>query len=164
MLALILATMLTSQTGVEAPRPGIPESLARERAETIGALRYELAFTIPSDITERVLGRVAVRFTLSAPRRIVLDFAQPRDNVRSVRAGTRDVAFQFADGHLTIPAEATSAGENELLIEFVAGNEPLNRDREFLYTLFVPARAHLAFPCLDQPDLKARYTLSLDVP
>ena len=164
MLAFILATMLTSQTGVEAPRPGIPESLARERAETIGALRYELAFTIPSDITERVLGRVAVRFTLSAPHRIVLDFAQPRDHVRSVRAGTRDVDFQFANGHLTIPAEATSAGENEVLIEFVAGNEPLNRDREFLYTLFVPARAHLAFPCFDQPDLKGRYTLSLDVP
>jgi aminopeptidase N len=164
MLAFILATMLTSQRGVEALRPGIPESLARERAETIGALRYELAFTIPSDISERVLGRVAVRFTLSAPRRIVLDFAQPRDHVRSVRAGTRDVAFQFANSHLTIPAEATSAGENELLIEFVAGNEPLNRDREFLYTLFVPARAHLAFPCFDQPDLKGRYTLSLDVP
>ena len=40
----------------------------------------------------------------------------------------------------------------------------LNRDGEFLYTLFVPARAHLAFPCFDQPDLKARYTLTLDVP
>ena len=28
----------------------------------------------------------------------------------------------------------------------------------------MPARAHLAFPCFDQPDLKARWTLSLDVP
>ena len=51
-----------------------------------------------------------------------------------------------------------------MAIEFVAGDEPLNRDREFLYTLFVPARAHRAFPCLDQPDLKARYTLTLEVP
>ena len=38
------------------------------------------------------------------------------------------------------------------------------RDDDFLYTLFVPARAHRAFPCFDQPDLKGRYTLSLDVP
>ena len=30
--------------------------------------------------------------------------------------------------------------------------------------MFVPARAHLAFPCFDQPDLKARWTLALDVP
>jgi aminopeptidase N len=33
-----------------------------------------------------------------------------------------------------------------------------------LYTIFVPARAHEAFPCFDQPDLKARWTLALDVP
>ena len=41
---------------------------------------------------------------------------------------------------------------------------PLNRNDDFLYTIFVPARAHEAFPCFDQPDLKARWTLELDVP
>ena len=40
----------------------------------------------------------------------------------------------------------------------------MNRNEEFLYTLFVPARARLTFPCFDQPDLKARYTLTLEVP
>src|SRR6185295_12569421 len=40
----------------------------------------------------------------------------------------------------------------------------LNRNDEFLYTLFVPARASLAMPCLDQLDLKARWTLALDIP
>jgi aminopeptidase N len=164
MLALLLATMMTSQSGTELPGPGIPDSLARERAETIRALRYELAFTIPSGVQERIQGRAVVRFTLRAPHRVVLDFAQPRDHVRSVRVGANDVAFDFTDGHLTIPSEATRAGENEIAIDFVAGNEPLNRDGEFLYTLFVPARAHLAFPCFDQPDLKGRYTLTLDVP
>jgi aminopeptidase N len=53
---------------------------------------------------------------------------------------------------------------NELAIEFTAGNDALNRNAEFLYSLFVPARAHLAFPCFDQPDLKARFSLTLDVP
>ena len=33
-----------------------------------------------------------------------------------------------------------------------------------MYPLFVPARARLAFPCFDQPDIKARYALTLDVP
>jgi aminopeptidase N len=40
----------------------------------------------------------------------------------------------------------------------------LNRNPDFMYTLFVPARAHLAFPCFDQPDLKARFALELNVP
>ena len=47
---------------------------------------------------------------------------------------------------------------------FRAGDQSLNRNPDFLYSLFVPARAHLAFPCFDQPDLKARYTLELAVP
>src|SRR5438477_389070 len=42
-------------------------------------------------------------------------------------------------------------------------NGPLNRNDDFLYTIFVPARAHEAFPCFDQPDLKARWTLALEV-
>lgn len=164
MLSLLLATMLSAQTGATLPGPGISETLARERAVAIRGLRYELAVTVPADRRDPVEARVVVRFTLAAPHRIVLDFAQPRDRVRHVRAGGRDVAFVTGNGHLTIPAEATRAGENEIAIEFLAGDEALNRNDEFLYTLFVPARAHRTFPCFDQPDLKARYTLTLDVP
>src|SRR6185436_15278665 len=51
-----------------------------------------------------------------------------------------------------------------ITLRFEAGSAALNRNPEFMYTLFVPARARLAFPCFDQPDLKARYTLSLDIP
>ena len=40
----------------------------------------------------------------------------------------------------------------------------LNRSEEYLYTLFVPDRASTAFPCFDQPDIKARFDLKLDVP
>lgn len=40
----------------------------------------------------------------------------------------------------------------------------LNRNGEYLYTLFVPDRASTAFPCFDQPDIKGRFTLTLDIP
>ena len=35
---------------------------------------------------------------------------------------------------------------------------------EYLYTLFVPSDASTVFPCFDQPDLKARFTLNLTAP
>jgi aminopeptidase N len=42
------------------------------------------------------------------------------------------------------------------------------RDRQdgaqYLYSLFVPADASSAFPCFDQPDLKARFSLALQMP
>ena len=164
MLPLILATALASQPGADPPGRGVPETLARERAGAIRSLRYELAFIVPADVSLPVQGRALLRFALAAPHRVVLDFAQPRDRIRSVRAGGVELPVTFEDGHLMVPAQATRAGENEIAVEFVAGDEPFNRDTEFLYTLFVPARAHRAFPCFDQPDLKARYTLTLDVP
>src|SRR3954468_19829280 len=36
--------------------------------------------------------------------------------------------------------------------------------KEYIYTLFVPMDASMAFPCFDQPDLKGRFTLSLVIP
>jgi len=63
-----------------------------------------------------------------------------------------------------LPPAAMQAGENRVAIAFDAGDAPLNRNDDFLYTIFVPARAHEAFPCFDQPDVKARWTLTLDVP
>src|SRR5918999_5597101 len=164
MLSLFLAVTLANQTGSIPPGRGIPETLARERAAAIRALRYDLSFIVPAEVGEPVQGRAIVRFTLAAPQRVVFDFAQPPDRIRRLRAGGAALTPLFQDGHLVVPASATKAGENEIVIEFLAGNDPFNRDREFLYTLFVPARAHRAFPCFDQPDLKARYTLSLDVP
>src|SRR5689334_15658502 len=111
---------------------GVPQPLAEERAAHIRSLRYELEFRIPAAKTEPVRGRETVRFTLAGPREIVLDFEQPREKILSV-----DATFEFANGHITIPASATKAGENAIRIEFLAGDEALNRNDEHLYTLFV---------------------------
>jgi aminopeptidase N len=158
MLSLILLASLAL------PGAGIPEALAKERAAAISSVRYELEFRIPEARTEPIRGREVVRFRLAQPHRVVLDFAQPRERVLSVSRAGRPIEFTFASGHLVIDAAHTTAGENALTMEFLAGDDSLNRHEEFLYTLFVPARAHLAFPSFDQPDVKARYTLTLDVP
>src|SRR5262245_29235952 len=126
MLSLILATTLMSQGGSEPmPAPGIPETLARERAESIRDLRYELAFVIPAEPRSPVQGQVTIRFSLIARRRVVLDFAQPPDRVRGVKVAGTTVRPTVANGHLVIPADALRAGENEVVIDFIAGDEPL---------------------------------------
>ena len=163
-IALLLCALAPFAAAAVAPGPGVPETLATERAAAVRALRYELSFRIPESKAEPVRGMETVRFELDEPRAVALDFAQPRDRILSLRAAGKPVAFDFADGHILVPAAATRAGENAFHIEFVAGDESLNRNPDFLYTLFVPARARYAFPCFDQPSLKARYALTLDIP
>jgi aminopeptidase N len=166
MLGFMVALSLlgaSSQPPVE-PGSGVSETLAQERAAAIKDLKYELSFTIPAERQAQVRGRSLVRFTLESARRLVFDFAQPADRLLAVRAAGRTIPATVRDGHIVIPAEMTRAGANEIEFEFTAGDDALNRNDEFLYTLFVPARARLAFPCFDQPDLKARYRLTLVTP
>ncbi len=147
------------------PVPGISLELATRRARTIEDLRYDLSLDIPSEASEPISGRAALRFTLtetSGP--LVLDFAPGGDFLTSVTTGGTPSRFRAANGHILIPTDELVHGENTVEIVFRAGDASLNRNPEFMYTLFVPARAHLAFPCFDQPDLKARYTLELEVP
>jgi aminopeptidase N len=162
MITLALAMTLAAVT--TPPEPGVSEALARERAGAITDLRYQVTFVIPAERNAPVRGSVTVRFALAAPQRIVLDFPQPRASVQAVRVAGTPVEAAFQNGHIVIDAVQARAGLNEVTVDFTAGDESLNRNDEFLYTLFVPARARYAFPCFDQPDLKGRYTLTLDVP
>jgi aminopeptidase N len=63
-----------------------------------------------------------------------------------------------------IPAARLRRGENTVRIDFRAGDAPLNRSDDLLYTWFVPANARRSIPCFDQPDLKGRWTLTLEHP
>ena len=146
------------------PGPGIPLTLAEERARRVSDLRYELHFSIAAEPSSTIAARVAITFALKdAGRPLALDFTPPK-GVRGVRTPAKPIPYTIVPDHIVLPAEALQEGRNEILIDFVAGPEALNRNPEFLYSLFVPARAHLTFPCFDQPDLKARWTLGLEVP
>lgn len=167
LLLAVVAGCRNSQPaqGASDPEPGVSLALAGERAQTIQNLRYELSFIVPAVQTEAVTGRATIRFVSKNPSRpLVLDFAGGADAVQSVAAGAKPSAFRVVNNHIVVPANELTAGENVVEISFRAGDSPLNRNPEFLYTIFVPARAHEAFPCFDQPDLKARYTLELSVP
>lgn len=144
---------------------GVSWALAERRAELLSDLRYDLQLTIPDSLGERIRGRVTLTFQMKeAGEPIVVDFVEPRESVLSARANLEAVAFDVVNDHIVIPAEDLVVGTNSIEIEFLAGDGSLNRNRDFLYTLFVPDRARFAIPCFDQPNLKARFGLTLDVP
>jgi aminopeptidase N len=147
------------------PQPGVSLTLATDRAQTIDNVRYALGFTIPSSPKEPVEGKAGIRFSMQSVRRpLVLDFSPGADHIVSISLGGKPSYFRAVKDHIVIPASELVPGENVVDIAFRAGDASLNRSADFMYTLFVPARAHLAFPCFDQPNLKARFTLELTVP
>lgn len=142
---------------------GVSHRLAEHRVQNIYDLRYSLFFSIPDEKDSAVVGNAEISFKIDAPQEVILDF-RDLHNVRSV--AVNGVAMQpvLRNEHIFLPAAAIVAGKNSVSLSFVAGDQSLNRNDEFLYTLFVPDRARTAFPCFDQPSLKALYELTLDIP
>ncbi len=148
------------------PAPGIPAELAAFRSRTISEIRYHLSLRIPEAVEQPVAGTVTIDFLLRDPSRaLVLDFFTSPENIRSVTdANGTPLPHTVVHDHIVIPASALRSGAQRMQVAFLAGDGALNRNPDFLYTLFVPDRASTAFPCFDQPDLKGRLRLTLDVP
>ena len=145
--------------------PGVSRELARQRAATVSGLHYELDFVIPEQPDADIDGRVVVAFDLlDDTTALALDFTGGADRIRGVSSNGNPSAWRAEREHIVIPATALTRGRNEVEIEFVAGSAALNRNPDYLYSLFVPDRARTAFPLFDQPDLKATFDLTLTVP
>ena len=143
---------------------GVSQQLAVQRKENMDSLAYELCFSIPSDREEAIVAKERLHVVLNEPQEVVLDFRSPEENVRSIRVNGQRCQLVAVHDHILIPAELTKKGSNEVVIDFIAGSQALNRRDDYLYSLFVPDRAHTAFPCFDQPDLKASFSLTLELP
>ena len=145
---------------------GVPYALAHYRSTILTGIHYELAFHLPVEKEKPVQGEERLLFVLdkrvSGP--LLLDFRAPAGALRWVRVNGRTIDPAIKDEHLAIPAALLHAGADTIETGFTAGNAALNRNGEFLYTLLVPDRARTLFPCFDQPDLKAVFTLMLTAP
>lgn len=144
---------------------GVTKEFAIYRKKTIDNIKYNLEFTIPESVDKRITGKISIDFFLKDNSQgVILDFNTESKNLLSTMVNNTAVDVQIENGHLYFKQEYVVVGNNTITIDFLAGNNSLNRYDEYLYSLLVPDRASTVFPCFDQPDLKAKYKLKLDVP
>ena len=148
----------------KSPDLGVSLKLAKDRKDLISNISYTLHFQIPKNKQSKIEGNVDIRFNLKKKKDVIIDFRENDENIHSVSVQGKPSDYEFENGHIIISKEEIIEGENIVSVSFTAGETSLNRKDEFLYTLFVPDRASTAFPCFDQPDLKATYNLRLDIP
>lgn len=164
--AAITAVCVTPTLG-NAPQ-GIPRELARQRAAELSDIRYQLNFDL-EPYANSTAGHEELSFTLNHTTSVLVDFREGAISQLSVN--TRPVSVKIENGHIVLPENALRRGRNELELDFTAPVAPAGKaitryedkddGSEYIYTLFVPMDASMAFPCFDQPDLKARFNLSL---
>ncbi len=170
MLLALVMTVLPQD-----PVAGIARELARQRAEVVRDVEYDLRFRITPGIAA-VIGTATIRFHLPADRDVttplVLDWGG--DELTNVLVNTRPVPLRTVHDHVLVPADSLRRGFNMISASFTSKVAPTGTPltvykdpadgREYYYTLVVPADAHRLYPCFDQPDLRAVFRLELDVP
>ena len=148
--------------------PGVSRSLAEHRVSQLRDVRYHLSLDVTGADTAR--GRVDVRFERLRSGDVILDFRGLALH-RVVVNGRALVQPDFNGAHLRLPDSLLATGANGVQLDFSSAIAPagasiirfhdVTDSADYLYTLLVPADANALFPCFDQPDLKARVTLSL---
>ena len=85
-----------------------------------------------------------------------------------------DISKYFNNQRITLLKEYLIEGHNKVEVTFLNQyrntgtglhkfTDPVDQG-EYLYTQFEPFHAHRAFPCFDQPDIKAKMRLSIIAP
>jgi aminopeptidase N len=171
-MALVgLMTGMGMSETVKAP-VGIPRQLAVERGARVSNVEYDLSYVLVPHAGTTAATEV-MRFQLNntgAP--LLVDF---RDGaVQSLEMNGKELPGTIENGHLVLPVDALKVGANVLQATFTANvaasEKALTRfedkddGNEYIYSLFVPMDADMAFPCFDQPDLKGRFQLTIGAP
>lgn len=170
LVALTGAVAFTERPPDRLMAPGISRELAAARSKQLSAIRYVMKLSVAARDTAS--GSITIRFRTTTQADVVVDFRGPNLSNVTVNGGSPTTTFNGA--HLRIPAAAIKAGDNVVTADFKTPIAPAGASiirfhddkdgSDYLYTLLVPSDANLLFPCFDQPDLKARLTLTLIVP
>ncbi|BAV08330.1 aminopeptidase N [Filimonas lacunae] len=144
---------------------GVPLPLADYRSKNIKQVEYALDLNVTGAPTTPIPATETIRFKLlgnSQPLQI--DFKAPPDAISKLLVNGKTVKPDIRNEHLVIPMQWLRTGSNTVQIQFIAGSTSLNRNADYLYTLLVPEKARSVFPCFDQPNIKAVFQLTLQLP
>ncbi|HVL98603.1 MAG TPA: aminopeptidase N [Egibacteraceae bacterium] len=152
------------------PTDNLTRDEARARARLLSDVAYDVAMDVRS-AGETFASRAVVRFRCAEPGAgtfIDLDAA----TVESVTLNDRALAADAFTGHRITLDDL--AEHNELVVvarcRYQRTGVGLHRFTDpvdghvYLHTQFEPFDAHRVYPCFDQPDLKAPFTLTVDAP
>jgi hypothetical protein len=182
-LFLFLLLSMTSFSQTQPPiEPGVSHELAIWRAKHYSDVRYKLILTLEK-MSPILKGEIEIKLSVASAsadaskQQIILDWRKPKGteasySIKDVSLNESPAEFEEINEHLVI--KNAKQGENIVKLKFTSpistSGSAITRyidkedGSEYIYSLFVPSDASTAFPVFDQPDLKARFQLGLNLP
>ena len=166
--ALLLLTLFHSFAAL-ATTPDLTWEEAKLRARQVASVDYRLYFRFIGGSRE-YQGKAEVMFNLKAvPDHLFLDFSG--DRLKRLRINGHLVARAAIQNHrVYLKPELLKTGRNTVQLvyanDFDTGGTGLHRfvdpvdNREYFFSHFEPFWANRLFPCFDQPDLKACFSVT----
>jgi aminopeptidase N len=151
-------------------RDTLTETEAAERARRVSDVSYEIELDIHAG-REEYAGRAIARFAVSdRSSPLFMNFT---GTVTDLRINGVSLPADHRDHRLWLPPEQLSA-RMELEVRYRNAYDHSGSGfhrfvdpedgAEYVHSDFEPFSAHRLFPCFDQPDLKATYTLTVTAP
>ena len=192
LLFFVFLLTMTVYPQIPPVETGVSQTLARWRAANYSDVRYRLNIKLEKQ-APLMKGELEIRVNLTeegAKNDLILDwrttqFQNDKEKPYAKVVGVNNKTVSLIGGvdmpnyyvfneHLGVSRFLLKTGENVIKIEFAspiktsgaAVTRYVDKEdgAEYVYSLFVPSEASTAFPVFDQPDLKARFSLSLTVP
>ena len=158
---------------VESSAREVADKLTQEQAisrkHRLSNIQYTLDIDLISD-PAAYQGETKITFDLADPDKdLTIDFSG--GSITAVELNNTKVQVDYNGYFVTLPADSLRAGSNEVFIHYA---HPYDQDgtglhrftdpedgRTYLYTYLWPYYANRLFPNFDQPNLKARYELTV---
>ena len=160
---------------LSSPRPDratLRKEDAVVRNSQVSDVQYKLFFNLDESSPD-FSGTVDIKFNLKRnDLPLIIDFSEGK--VLQLTSRGLPVTHQRRQHFIEIPKGVLELGPQEVKIQF---NHPYSTrgtglyrfkdpedNRSYVYTNFEPYEANRLFPCFDQPDIKATYTVSAEAP
>jgi aminopeptidase N len=185
LVSLFVASMINQTFSQTVPpiENGVSHELAIWRAKHYSDVRYKLNLTLEK-MSPILKGEIEINVKLTMENGelktnypLILDWRKIKGkedaySIKDVELNGKVAEFEEINEHLVI--KNAVQGENIVKLNFTSpistSGSAITRyvdkedGSEYIYSLFVPSDASTAFPVFDQPDLKARFQLSVFTP
>ncbi len=144
---------------------------AVKRSKAIKNVHYNLQLFLKKK-SKKYSGKTEIQFAYQKSKDpLRIDFI---GSIKNLQINNKKSDFQKNNFFILLPSKNLKEGKNTVHIEYEneynhTGDglhqffDPEDQT-EYLYSNFEPYDAHRMFPCFDQPDLKATYSLSVESP